>query len=304
MARAPRTFEVKGGVRKASPIMIGLFGPSGGGKTWSALELGTGIQDVVGGELVFVDTENERALDYADQFKFKHIDFQPPFGSLDYLDVLKHAVEHFGARTVIVDSMSHEHEGPGGMIESHEAELTRMAGNDFAKRERVKMLAWNKPKTDRRALLNYVVRAKANFIFCFRAKHTAKPQRSASGKNEVVDQGYTPIGGEDFVFEMKLATLLRPGAQGVPTWESEMPGERTMIKLPRQFENLRNLDQPLNRRLGRSLAKWAQGGAGEKSDADSPAPPPQHETEPERDYAPPETETRSQRPSDDGYAGV
>lgn len=31
------------------------------------------------------------------------------------------------AGVVVIDSCSHEHDGPGGLLEQHEAELTRMA---------------------------------------------------------------------------------------------------------------------------------------------------------------------------------
>ncbi len=39
------------------------------------------------------------------------------------------------ANVVIDDSMSHEHIGAGGYLEAHEAELDRLAGKDWGKRE-------------------------------------------------------------------------------------------------------------------------------------------------------------------------
>jgi len=47
---------------------------------------------------------------------------------------------------IVVDSMTHEWAGEGGVLEMQEAELERMAGNDWEKRERVKMASWIKPK--------------------------------------------------------------------------------------------------------------------------------------------------------------
>jgi hypothetical protein len=122
---------------------------------------------------------------------------------------------------VIVDSMSHEHEGPGGMVDLHDQIVDRMAGNDYAKRERVKMLAWSEPKQKRRALINGILQLNANFIFCFRAKNTSKPVKGNNGKTEVQQMGFMPIAGEEFVFEQTLNALLLPGAGGVPTWSSE-----------------------------------------------------------------------------------
>jgi ABC-type oligopeptide transport system ATPase subunit len=175
MASLPnRKFEVSEAKREHVPLLVGLTGPSGGGKTFSALRLATGIQTVTGGDIFFIDTESRRALHYADRFKFKHVPFDAPFGSLDYLAALQFCVQS-GAGVVIVDSMSHEHEGPGGMVDLHDQIAQRMSGGDPGKLERVKMLAWSEPKQKRRALINGILQLNANFIFCFRAKNTSKP---------------------------------------------------------------------------------------------------------------------------------
>lgn len=269
MATLPnRKFAVSDAQREHVPLLIGLTGPSGGGKTFSALRLATGIQEVSGGDIFFIDTESRRALHYADRFKFKHVPFDAPFGSLDYLSALQFCVAQ-GAGVVVVDSMSHEHEGPGGMVDLHDQIVDRMAGNDFAKRERVKMLAWSEPKQKRRALINGILQLNCNFIFCFRAKNTAKPGKDGNGKSAVIAQGFTPIAGEEFVFEQTLNALLPPGAGGVPVWWSDMPGERVMIKLPEQFAFLRERNRPLDEKVGAALARWARGEA-PKAPVDGP----------------------------------
>src|SRR5215471_21060867 len=107
-----RVFVAKPAVRESVPLLIGLMGPSGSGKTFSALRLATGIQKVTGGDIYGIDTEARRMLHYADRFKFKHIQFDAPFGSLDYLACIQQCVRD-GAKVIIVDSMSHEHESVG-----------------------------------------------------------------------------------------------------------------------------------------------------------------------------------------------
>jgi hypothetical protein len=253
-----RQFSANDAKREHVPLLIGLTGPSGGGKTFSALRLATGVQTVTGGDIYFIDTESRRALHYADQFKFKHVPFDAPFGSLDYLAALKFCVGK-GAKVVIVDSMSHEHEGPGGMVDLHDQIALRMSGGDAGKLERVKMLAWSEPKQKRRALINGILQLNANFIFCFRAKNTSKPIKGKNGRTEVESLGFMPIAGEEFVFEQTLNALLLPGAGGVPTWHSDAIGERTMIKLPEQFQFLRDRNTPLDEKIGAALARWAAG---------------------------------------------
>ena len=252
-----RTFAASTAVRDMVPLLIGLMGPSGGGKTFSALRLAKGIQTITGGDIYGIDTEARRMLHYADMFTFKHVPFQAPFGALDYLEALRFCVKQ-GGKVIIVDSQSHEHEGPGGLLDFHEKELDRLAGNDWAKRERVKMLAWQQPKAARRRLINGILQMEANFIFCFRSKTTAKPVK-VNGKTEVVQQGFMPIAGDEFVFEQTVNCLLLPGAGGVPSWQSEYIGERQMMKLPEQFRAIFGESKPLDENIGRQLAEWAKG---------------------------------------------
>lgn len=269
--REPRVFEDKPAVRESVPLFIGLMGPSGGGKTYSALRLGTGIQTVTGGDIFVIDTEAKRAKQYADYFKFRHIEFTAPFSSLHYLDAIQHCVSK-GAGLVVVDSMSHEHEGPGGLLDFHDHEVDRLAGNDWNKRERVNMLAWQKPKSNRRQLINGLLQLNANFIFCFRSKETAKPMKvveDGKEKTVVVPLGFMPIAGDEFIFEMTVNCLLLPHAEGVPTWKSNNIGERQMMKLPEQFKALFADNRALDEKFGVDLAQWARGKPVDGADAKS-----------------------------------
>lgn len=242
-----RTFDDKEAKREQTPLLIGLMGPSGGGKTYSALRLATGIQRVSGGEIYCIDTEARRALHYAEQFKFRHLDFKAPFGPLDYLAAVEHCVSK-GAKIIIVDSMSHEHEGPGGVLEMHDEAM----GGDFKK----SFIAWKEPKAQRRRLLNTLLQMPVNFIFCFRAKEKLKPQKGA----EPLNLGFMPICGEEFVFEMTANCLLLPKADGVPTWLSDFQGEKLMMKLPLQFQSLFKESRALAEDTGEKMALWARGG--------------------------------------------
>jgi len=258
-----RRFTATVAVREQVPLLIGLMGPSGGGKTFSALRLARGIQSVTGGDIYGIDTEANRMKHYADQFSFHHVPFGEPFGSLDYLEAFRFC-HRSGAKVIIVDSMSHEHEGVGGLLDFHEAELTRMAGDNYSKREAMKMLAWGKPKAHRRQLINALLQMQCNFIFCFRAKNTAKPVKvtdpeTGRSKTEVIQQGFMPIAGEEFVFEMTLNALLLPGAAGVPTWRPEHVGEKLMSKLPEQFRGLASHPRAFDEQMGADLARWARG---------------------------------------------
>lgn len=262
-----RKFETVHAEPGARPLWVGLMGPSGGGKTFSALKLAKGIQSVVGGRINFIDTESGRGLHYADMFDYDYTPFPPPHGSLDYLAAITHAVKSKVAHIVIVDSFSHEHDGEGGLIDFQEAEMKRLGGDDWQKQERVKMLAWTKPKAARKALLRGMLAfgTEAVFILCFRADEQSKPVKKGD-KTEVVQMGFMPIAGKPFVYEATVCALLMPGANGVPTWEPENVGEKMMRKLPEQFKRLfeESKGKPLSEEHGRALAEWAKGGSTSK----------------------------------------
>lgn len=260
MPTPTRRFEDSQAVRASVPLLIGLAGPSGCGKTFSALRLATGMQAVTGGDVFVLDTEARRSLHYADQFRFRHVPFDAPFSPLDYLAAIEHCVQR-GAKIVVVDSMSHEHEGPGGVLEWHAEELERLGGSP-----KVSMLAWQRPKAARRRLLNSIVQLGISMIFCFRAKEKMK---MVKGKDPV-PLGWMPIAGPEFVYEMTCSMLLPPGSKGVPDWHPEHDGERAMTKLPVQFSALDGYSGPLTEKVGENMAKWAAGGSaprGEKVEA-------------------------------------
>jgi len=254
------SYTFRKAVRERTPLLIGLVGPSGSGKTKSALRLAKGIQSIVGGKIAGIDTEARRMLHYADQFEFEHLDMKAPFGSLDYKTAIEGAIK-LGAKTVIVDSMSHEHEGAGGYLELHEAELDRMAGDNWDKRGKMTFTAWIKPSGNRRKLINFMLQADCNFIFCFRAKEKLKLEKGKDPK----ELGWQAIAGEEFVYEMLIRCLLPAGARGRPEWSPEAMA-LGVPKIADGVEAVFSEPAQLDEDIGARLAKWASGAPAEKRD--------------------------------------
>lgn len=244
-----RTFESGPARRTRMPLMIAIVGASGSGKTLSALLLAEGIKRVQSGPIVVIDTESLRALKHADgnPDRFIHVPFAPPFGPLDYIDALKHALAHTPS-TIIIDSMSHEWEGPGGVLEQHAVVVA-------AKGENHNMTAWIRPKADHTAMKHFILQQRCNWIFCFRAKEKTKPK--ANGKPE--DLGWQPLGAEDLIYEMDLCALLYPGVDGRPKWKSPHLHEQEKMKLPGWWRSLFASEPQLNSDIGEQLARWASG---------------------------------------------
>lgn len=259
--RQQRSFSDSPAIRKKVPLLIGVTGPSGGGKTYSALRLATGMAKVYGGEVVAIDTEHNRLLHYSDLFKFRHIPFAPPFSPLDFIDAIRHAIKIKNS-VLIIDSMSMEHVGEGGVLDQHDR-MVLEKGMNF------NMLAWAEPKAQRRALINFILQSVDAAVFCFRAKEGLDLDTKPPTK-----LGYQPQAGDEYIFELAANALLLEGAMGVPTWNPQEKGAKKFTKMPEQFRQLLTKHQgPLDERIGEEMAKWAIGGPIVQGPTSPPPPP-------------------------------
>jgi hypothetical protein len=276
MESEARRFSDTLAIRSRVPLWTALGGPSGGGKTLGALRLAEGIRRIYGGLIYVIDTEADRALHYAPKegekanpphsFDFRHLSFHSPFGSLDYLAAVRHCVEK-GARVVIIDQFSSEHDGVGGMLEQFEEELERLSRGDEQRAERVKMLAWKRPKMARRKMVNELLQMPVSIIGCFRTKTKLKLQR---GKDPV-PLGYMPITGDELIYEFPLRLLLKAGSDGVPALSPEEIGEREWVRVPAFCREIVRSGLQLSEDMGEKLARWAEGGAASEPAADEKA---------------------------------
>lgn len=263
-----RDFTPKQAIREAVPLLLGVSGPPGSGKTNSSLLLATGIKADRGGDIIFLDNDGDRAKSYApragekpnfiDTFDFLHVSFDPPYSPLDFKAIIKHQLQYKPA-CIIVDSMSMEHEGDGGVLSWQEAELTRMAGEDWGKRERMNQAAWKEPKRARIEMINFILGIKTPVIFCFKAREKTKQLKNDKGKMVPTNVGWTPIAPPEIVGSMTLFCLLPIRADGVPMWKGNTAYEDFSIKLPAQFRGFLQEGKALNQEMGRAMSEWARG---------------------------------------------
>lgn len=84
-----------------------LNSPSGGGKTYSALRLATGMAQKCGSRVAAIDTENGRIRYYANEFDFDDMQLEEPYSPEKYMQAIDEAV-NAGYKVLVIDSTSHE----------------------------------------------------------------------------------------------------------------------------------------------------------------------------------------------------
>jgi hypothetical protein len=271
-------WQAKPAVRKNVPLIVGIEGPPGGGKTVSALLIAQGMQEVRGGPVIVLDTEN-RATKYAGvrvngykPFDFEIVNFDPPFRANRYLEAIRAQLPRNPA-ALIVDTMSDEHEGEGGRLEWHREELDNILRrqnipvDDWGARERNSQSAYRPSSEARVKLVNGIARINTcPIIMNFRAREKTRPveqERRARGGTKTVmvptNIGFQPIAPAEIVHIVDIMCLLPARADGVPRWKSDKVHEDFIIKLPEQFRSLFEEGKSITPEVGKALAKWAAG---------------------------------------------
>lgn len=246
------SFTFTPATRTNVPLLIGLSGGTGSGKTYTAMRLASGISG--GKPFAVIDTETGRARHYAEEFRFDHAELHAPFRPDSYLEAIL-AADEAGYPCVVVDSMSHVWAGEGGILDWQEEELDRMAGTDWKRREGCKMAAWIKPKMSHKKMVQRLLQVRTHVILCFRAEQKIEMIRE-DGKTKIVEKqsltglhGWIPVCEKNLPFELTASFLLTADA----------PGFVKPIKLQQQHKALFPLDKPTTEETGKALADWAKG---------------------------------------------
>jgi hypothetical protein len=284
--------------REQIPLLLGVAGGTGSGKTLSALRMARGIAE--GGPFAFVDTENGRGLHYADQFpEMQHGDLRAPFRPDAYTDAIQDGFAHLKdvpkeRRVVVVDSFSHEWTGDGGCLDWVD-EIT----NGDPKRN---PQAWAKVKPAHRKMMTRLLGLDAHVILCLRAEYGKMDIIRKDGKTEFVPKrtlpggsldGWTILSEKDVPYELTASFLVISDAPGIPR----------PLKLQEQHKQFVPLDQPLSEQTGKQLAAWAAGSSGEPNDPvsghDEQQPGQATETAPSKVVPPPDSGVEVASPDDE-----
>ena len=144
--------------RKKAKLKLNLNGPSGSGKTYSALTMASGL----GSKVAVIDTENESASLYANEFRFDTLPLRPPYTPERFAGAIQ-AAYHMGYEVLIIDSASHEWIGTGGCLEiNDQSAQTKFKGNTWS--------AWSDTTPRHRRFIDAILQTDMHIITTTRAK--------------------------------------------------------------------------------------------------------------------------------------
>ena len=237
-------FTIKPASRSGVVPLIMLYAESGCGKTFSALLLARGIAGEKG-EIVLGDSEERRGSTYADIPEiggYSVIDFTAPFTPAKYRGVLQ-AIYDARPAVAIIDSLSHEWEGAGGVLDmAMENERTGKPG----------LHNWRAPKLEHAKMVQMLLHSPMPIIVCIRAKYKTRQVKDENGRTLIVkDDKTSPIQAEDLIFEATVHAEILPDHSIILT-KCGHPQLRNCFPLNRKG--------PLTVEHGRKIAEWCRSG--------------------------------------------
>lgn len=181
--------KIRKAQKQKSKLRIGLSSPSGGGKTYSALLIASGI--TVLDKVVMIDTENGSGDLYDHLGDYSVLTLQAPFSPERYIKAIEEC-EQAGFEVIIIDSITHEWEGSGGCLEINEQiARAKFRGNTWS--------AWSDTGARHQKFLNKIVQSSCHIITTVRNK----TETAMEGK-KVLKIGTKEITREGFEYELTV----------------------------------------------------------------------------------------------------
>lgn len=245
-------------VRSQVHLKVAITGPSGSGKTWGALSLAKGLAN--GGRIAVIDTENKSASLYGDRFDFDACNIEPPYTTTKYDAALKDAIAGKYA-VVVIDSITHEWAGQGGLLEQKEAKDSR-GGNSFTN--------WAAITKEHEAFKAKLLQSPIHVIATIRSKTEYVLEVNAKGKQEPKKVGMAPVQRDGIEYEFAVVFDLSIDHGCVAS------KDRTSL-----FDGMTG---KLSEEVGGQLRKWLASGAAPVTSPPEPLEPPAapaHQPEPQ-----------------------
>jgi hypothetical protein len=148
--------ELKKTNRSSARIRVALQGTSGSGKSYSSLLLAYGLcKDWK--KIAVIDSEHQSSTLYSHLGEYNVLNLSAPYTPERYIEAID-TCEKAGMEVIVVDSLSHEWEGDGGILDMH----SQLAGNSFTN--------WSKLTPRHNALVQKILTSNCHIIATVRSK--------------------------------------------------------------------------------------------------------------------------------------
>ena len=184
----------KKATKKDSKLRLALAGPSGSGKTYTALSIATAMK---AGKIAVIDSESGSASKFSDLFEFDVEDEIEDYSPRVLAEKLAEA-EQAGYGVLIIDSLSAEFEGPGGLLDMVDKQAARSQSNNSFQ-------AWGTVTPLHRRLMKRIIGSKMHIIATMRVKtEWVIEQDQRTKKMQPRKVGLAPIqkGGTEYEFDI------------------------------------------------------------------------------------------------------
>ena len=182
--------QLRKATRQKAKIRLGLSAVSGGGKTYSALLVAKGLCGDWG-KVALIDTENGSGDLYANLGDYMILPLQAPYSPERYIEAIK-ACEEGGAEVIIIDSITHEWDGKGGVLDISNS----MSGNSYTN--------WAKLTPRHQAFIDTILQSKCHVITTVRRKQDYEMTTNSAGKLVPQKIGLKEVTREGFEYELTL----------------------------------------------------------------------------------------------------
>lgn len=178
-------------------LRMGLIGPAGSGKTYTALQVAT---EFGCGKVGIIDTEAKSARRYAKLFSKPFFSLElERFSPSDYIQAIE-AAEQAGIEFLVIDSLSHAWAGRGGVLDLVDLTARKQARggtpNSFS--------AWREVTPEHNRLVDTLLRVPMHLIVTMRTKTEYVVEQNEKGKSIPRKIGLAPIQREGLEYEFDL----------------------------------------------------------------------------------------------------
>jgi len=182
--------KLRQAARAKAKIRLGLSAVSGGGKTMSALLIAKGICGDLS-KVALIDTENGSGDLYAHIGNYNVLPLESDFTPEKYINAI-HECENAGMEVIIIDSITHEWDGKGGILDISNS----MTGNSYTN--------WAKLTPRHQAFIDAILQSKCHIITTVRRKQDYEMTTNSQGKLVPQKVGLKEVTREGFEYELTV----------------------------------------------------------------------------------------------------